>query len=1184
MLRPDFVRMAGFASLGLSVLAIVALTVNLIWLGTHEGQGRDMAILALLIALGVMVGVASVSLLLGHVSMQRFLLGFWLLVSACALVFGLWAVLWGLPNWWETGARAGLIVAVVITTVLLSAAVSVLLVLASVPVSRLRYAGMATVTIFAAVTVVAAVNLIAHKDPFQKDYEALGVYGVSEWTQNILAGVDKPVRLTCIYTSKDEKKLGSDYGPRVVELLDDIASRMRKLDKDIETHNVTSDAEAAKTIGRLKGRLRKRASKHVEFLKAFNDRAVGLCLLLQAEKDPWTQLPKDAYLRLWELPSDCEFLLNEQIRRLQERGQKVHKQMESGAVVDYAELVKDLQQDLEGLQTKLKDFVPALKRRDTIAKEVKKNGKAALEAAAKVSEGFTALLAALGEKGKVKDPKAALTNFAKAAKDARKQAYDAALALQNIGGEANYEDVMDASCCLMELNIGRVPVSAVLELASRQIAQLGARAEGMVQVLTVDAMKGQLEPLRARAQGIQALAVDAQKLATQAVAALSKVDKATQALFDLATAGKLFQKPLDEIDKLVKQIKDMPEVKTEPAGDELTEDNIVIVEVGEKFKVATFDEVWPIRSRQRGWAEEEDEKRIFNGDSAIGAKILGMTQEPFATVYLTYLPPFDQQTAMQMMRMQMQMGMRGMPSLPSAFFAPVRLRALSRRLREANFEVKEWNLDETLESPETLPQDQRRPQVLIVLPPSPPHTEDMMTRMMMQRFRPRDFSDEHVAKIRAVVDAGIPAIFLTGAARWRSRFGAPVFQEINDYLRDDWRVDVKAGLPVLAGIPDRTQAGWFRIAILSFSYLPLSTFTDHPIGKPLQGQRMVWTEAAPVKRAKARRKAKLPKVTHESLLRVPEGRRDIWAPKKLAEVFRKIEEGEKGGLIRPERGDIRPPFDLALVAEREEKKAKNAGATKLIEDDVLDWKALRDKLVDGDESTTPSPQKAVWDLLAKPVRKTLKDVEDGDELTPRQRAEILAELNVLLAAPALYERKGPPPPAMPGAPPPPSEDNWEKVSLPYEAQKLYARSQKSEREPDKVAPLSDAEQRRMNRLVLESAFPEIFANTQSIEPGKIVVLAVGTSFFDSHMDQRVPKLGPSGEYTKVPAPKANADVVIAAAYWLSDNEKYIAAGPAIIKPVNVSPYQKNVLWALCVIGLPLLVGAIGGTVLILRRS
>ena len=236
-----------------------------------------------------------------------------------------------------------------------------------------------------------------------------------------------------------------------------------------------------------------------------------------------------------------------------------------------------------------------------------------------------------------------------------------------------------------------------------------------------------------------------------------------------------------------------------------------------------------MRDRPRSFSDEPT-KRIFNGDSAIASKILTLTKKPFATVYLTYLPPFTRDAAMQMMRMQMQMGMGGMPSAPDAHFSPAKLQALGRRLREANFEVKEWDLDEYL--PPRKKGDP--PPVLLVLPPSPPDMDPMM-RMMMQRFRPREFGDQHVAKIRETVKAGIPAVFLTGAARWRPRFGPPAFQQVNDYLRKDWGIDAKSELRVLAGIPDNSKPGWYKIDILSFSYLPLSTFTDHAIGQPLQG-------------------------------------------------------------------------------------------------------------------------------------------------------------------------------------------------------------------------------------------------------------------------------------------------------------------------------------------------------------
>ena len=1184
MLSTLWARVAGIASLALHGLGLAAVVIAMILLASRKeitGPSPWVFVAAILF-LGALCAV-SVSLLMGRTWAQRVLLVYWLLAAAWQIISGLSALLWQVPQQWgAVGGIAGiLILAATMVAFLLSTGIVVLLVLASAPASRLRYASMVTVTIVGFILVVAAVNLIAHRNPVHRDFEALGLYGVSEWTENVLAGVTEPVRLTCIYTSTDKQKLGTDYRPDVLELMDEMASRGRSLGLEVETDNVTSDSGKAEIINRLKGRLRQRASRHVEFLRRFDGRAASLCSLLQAAKDPWSKLPKDSFLRLWELPEHFEGLLNEQIRRLQEQSRKIDKQMKSGGVVDYVKLVEDLERELQGVQTDVKESVPRLKRRDTIAKEVSKNSKSAMEAIGKTRKALEAVKAALGEKAKVTDPKAALAAFSKAAEDARKQAYDTAMALQNVGGADNVDYLVDSGCWVVLVGDRRMTISGVFVLLSREIRNMGAGAQAVAQVMTPDAQKAQLEQLRAGVSQLMALLDGVEKAAQDAVKSLSAVDKETQALLDLATGDKLFRGVLDPLGKLLEEIKNLPKAQTEAAGEELTGENTVIVEVGEKFKVATFDEVWPMRDRPRGWDEDESPKRKFNGDSAIGAKILTMTHEPFATVYLTYLPPFDRQTAMQMVRMQMQMGMGTLPSMPDAFFCPGKLQALSRRLREANFEVKEWSLDENLEPPEK----PSRPQVLVILPPSPADVDPFM-RMMMQRSRPREFGDEHVARIRAAVNAGIPAIFLTGTARWRPRIGTPAFQEINDYLRKDWGVDVKAELRVLAGVPDRTRPGMYKIDILSFSYLPLSTFSDdHPIGKPLQGQRMLWTEVAPLEPVKSDGKVDLPKgVEYTPLLRVPPDRKDIWAPRKLIELFRKIEE-EQAGLIRPRADDVRPPFDLAVVAKREGQKAKKAGATTITPDDVLDWKELRNKLAEGDESTTPSPQKAVWDLLAEPIRKIITDVKDGDELTGKQRADIIAELNALLGAAALYEPKEKEEPPPPGGPPPDQpKDNWEKVALPYEAQKLFARSRKSDKEPAKAEPLTQTEQRRLNRLVLEAAFPQIFANTQSVEPGKIVVLGMGASFFDFHLDQGVPKLGAGGGFSMDPAPKANADLVIAGVCWLSDNEQYIAAGPTMIKPVNVSQTRKNVLMILCVVGLPLAVAGVGWLVLALRRS
>jgi hypothetical protein len=410
--------------------------------------------------------------------------------------------------------------------------------------------------------------------------------------------------------------------------------------------------------------------------------------------------------------------------------------------------------------------------------------------------------------------------------------------------------------------------------------------------------------------------------------------------------------------------------------------------------------------------------------------------------------------------------------------------------------------------------------------------------------------------------------------------------EVDDYLRKDWGVDVKGNRRVVVGIPDAAKPGEFRIDVHAFNFMSLSSFSDHPIGEPLQGQRMLWTEVSPVAAVKdSKGKGKLPKgVTLHPLLSVSEDRTGMWAPQDLFSLIRKVQ-SQEGGLVHPIQGDLTPPFDVAVVADRQERTSPRSGATQFTLEDIRDWAALVTQLSAGDGASFASPAKAVWLRLSPAAQDVLTGVKDKDDktLSDGEKTTVLEALNALLDQPGLYSPKAPPPPAMPGGRPPQMpEGDWDKVALGWEAMALQAQA-KGDGSDAPPAPLGKQEQRRFNRLVLEAAFEDVLVSSQDSKHAAVVVLGMAVSFFDFYMDQPVPRLNAEGGFSFDPAPKANADVIIGSVYFLAGKKEYIAAGPTILKPINVGKVEKWVLWGLCVIGLPGLVLLAGAGIWMLRR-
>lgn len=104
-----------------------------------------------------------------------------------------------------------------------------------------------------------------------------------------------------------------------------------------------------------------------------------------------------------------------------------------------------------------------------------------------------------------------------------------------------------------------------------------------------------------------------------------------------------------------------------------------------------------------------------------------------------------------------------------------------------------------------------------------------------------------------------------------------------------------------------------------------------------------------------------------------------------------------------------------------------------------------------------------------------------------------------------------------------------------------------------------------------------------IKPGRLVVMGTAAGLVDGYLDEPVYVLDDGVKRTD--PPRANADLMINSIYWLSGWQDYIATGPVRVEPVAEIPQATlHVIWALCLLGLPLAVLGIGGIVLLVRKA
>ena len=828
-------------------------------------------------ALLCMMSVLGIQLIRRRLWAQRALLVLSLIVAAAAVMIVLGGGLWG-----QALSEERLAWMVGAALVLLGAGASAwVLILASAPGSRLRYGSYVSLSVVTAIAVLAAVNMIAQKDYYRRDMETLGRFGLNDPARKIIEAVNEPVKLTCVYTSTSERTRGSDFRPRVLELL----GEMSEANGNVEMDNATNDAAKARVVDRLRKKLGGSADEHVKFLEQFVAAAGDIVTSTRNAQEQWASLPDDSYLALWGLTTEAARRLGSRADRIQRINVRIGGELKGGGVPDYAGLAEEVAGELKTIGAVLGNIDLLVLRIATIPGAVDANRKDALGNIVKSLTAASSMLVALNSTDSPDapaDPGEALKEFVAAAAKAAAQLRRTGTSLNQLGG-ANAEDLLsNASCCRTTVmtQMGKVPVSVgqFCTIILREIEKQRNRADNVAKLANVEHQAEFAVGMRKPVGDIIQLIRQMGSTAREAISQLEEADEASKRIFALAGEDGLFKDLASRLTPLIDQADGLPQLDSSSLSADVTQDNIVIVETGGdggKVEVVDFESVWPLKVPTGDGPDAG--KRTFNGDSAIASKILSMTRKPFATVLLAHIP---------------------VPQEMARFIGPVigvnNLQLLRKRLVEANFDVAEWDLSQKMPTPEA----PDRHGVLLILPPSP------------------TFAPEHLARIRKAIDSGVPAVFL---AQWlppqsMGGYSPPTSQpyKLGDYLREDWGIDVLTDYLVMPAVSDETIPGKFKLNLDRFRYLPLSTFTDHPIGKPLGAQRVLWSCLCPVVAIDP-----VPQgVKVESLLGVPAGQETTWATNNVLKLSRQL--SSEGSNISPDYdgGDIRAGFDVAVAATR----------------------------------------------------------------------------------------------------------------------------------------------------------------------------------------------------------------------------------------------------------------------------
>ncbi len=894
-----------------------------------------------------------------------------------------------------------------------------LLFLASAPESRLRYGTQAILSIALAVALAVIVNIIAQADYWRKDFQTLGRFGVSERTKRILSQVDQPLRLTCVYTSDDPEYKTDQRRSRVLDLL----REMSEYGRDVEVDNITTDAGKFELIGRLRKSVRSQAGQHVKFVENFRKQIKTVVKNLQNRLQEWSQLPADSYLNRWGLSAEISGELKDRVNELQSVLEDMREQAEMTSLPDYADLVQKATDALTATREELQKQSELLHKIANVPEKVKANRGRAVEAMDAAVAAMNKLVEVTGapDSAPPEKPEALLKKISEQMGRVVEKISNAAEALRTIAGEGSAELLRQSRAWTMQVQAagGLMSVRITIDEYFSQYAELmRSRQSDVESLLEVARPKYQIQAIKDMRKSFAENSgkfAQIRDKAAQRIGQLINVDSVSEEVLARAEGGNYFAAQMKPVDELLEQADELPELEDGTLAEDITGDNIVVVETEDDIRTVGFDEVWPVEGGAFGRNEDKTQNRTFNGNAAIGSAILSMTQEPFAKVMLTYYSPTGRQA-------------RRMPQPDISVYD---LSTLRSRLEQANFEVVEWNLseempgagdedesDESQTQPSTAPsEEEEAPRVMLVLPPPP----------AMPGMPPgAGFGKEHIEKINKGIDSGIPSIFLAGFTWPRQMgFGSPPVQlpyGLDGYLRKEWGIDARTNYRVVMASPDEQRPGMYRLNLEWFYYMPISAFTDHPIGEPLQARRMLWNDLCPVVPSDNAPE----NVELEPLLKVPAAYSgNTWATNDIRSLIESVMEGQ-GSTFSPdyEGGDTRPPFAVAMAAVRE-----------------------------------------------------------GDN------------------------------------------------------------------------------------------------------PARIVVLGCGASLTDTHLDQPAIRFDSGGNLARTDPPGGNAEVVINSVYWLIGRQRYIASGPAQIRPIEmIDSGTQNALQVACLLGLPLIVLAVGGLVMFFRRK
>jgi len=772
---------------------------------------------------------------------------------------------------------------------------------------RLFFGANVVVMTVLAVMVLVGVNLLGHFKNSRWDLSGgLSGHRLSDRTKSILdqPGVADDLRITTVYDSDDPETARKEFFPRV----EDLCEEVRQYKKSVKIDHLITGNDQAVLRDRVQEKFGSAAGAYDEVVTLARDVWSELDGLLRPQQQMIAGLlAGESWLSGFTTLANIATIVQKDLKNIEETSREVDDLVRGQGIPRYSEANKKIKQANTDLKTHLEQIQDWTRQMNKLVEvlgnpdaEFVKTTRAKLGELAEQLAGLQKITGDPADTNVPEDPKSVLQAFAKAALNLSQWLADEFSRVNQFASE--YPAIGQHPAWRIQQAIFTMELPVLLNSAGDD---LGKNARELRRILA-QGDKVPLDQLQSVVRQLRTITVQMQNNLghwSESILGIleesQNVDAKSKEFLVRVSSGEMLSAPLDKLNEVSTKITELPELKLDEVAKGLQAENIIVVEKGDKVRVVTFDETWPVADRYAGMMGDEDAPppRVFDGDSAISNALMSMvSDEPIAKVVFV---TFEEQIPPQMRQFrQPVMGPMPMEAL----------RVLREKLEAMNFEVEDWNLAEegARNNPPTV--DEGTQVIYVFLPPPPPPSMMFQQQQQQKRFTP---ADAEVAR-KVLSQPNARGLFL---AMWMAPnpFGPPPQYAWGPILEEDWGIHVDVPRRVIRGVVDRKRPGHYALDIVQWYYMQLSSFTEHAIGYPLRARRMLMKDVCPVVAADD-----VPTgVEIDEVLDVPVGTTDIWAEGDVRHMFKALQEGSEEGTFTRSDQAMDPPFSMMLAAVKQ---------------------------------------------------------------------------------------------------------------------------------------------------------------------------------------------------------------------------------------------------------------------------